>query len=116
MEYVRDDINNKKCFEILINLYSFVFVFVVIIEKLYLSHVTEMFRLCGNGNINLELNCWDYASLQCHSFLEQMSPECVIGTVSHDYAQYLAENQVGLSFDQGWCRNGKSQLEVIAQG
>ena len=57
MEYVRDDINNKKCFEILINLYSFVFVFVVIIEKLYQSHVTEMFRLCGNGNINLELNC-----------------------------------------------------------
>ena len=54
MTYVRHDINNIKCFEILINLYLFVFVFVFIIEKLYLTHVTEMFRLCDNQQSNYD--------------------------------------------------------------
>ena len=111
MTHVRYDINYKKGFQILMNLYLLVFVF--IIEKLYLSHFTEMFRLCDsqqsnfdedeqhtlctaiysffkNCDIDLQLHCWHNASLPWHSFLEQMPPGCVIGAVSHDYAQYLS--------------------------
>lgn len=69
MAYVRHDINNKKCFEILINLYSFVFVFIVIIEKLYLSHVTEMFRLCGNQQSNYDEDYYHKLCNAIYSFL-----------------------------------------------
>lgn len=78
MTHVRYDINDKEGFQILINLYLFVLVF--IIEKLYLFHFTEMFRLCDiqqsnfdedeqhalctaiysffkNGDIDLQLHC-----------------------------------------------------------
>ena len=137
MAFVRHN-NNKKGFKILINLYIFVFVFLFVTEKicpmlqkcssfarvsktiLMKTNTTKLriaiYSFCDNGDINLELHCWDNAFLPCNLFLQQMSSQCVIGAVSHDCAQYLSENQFVLSGNQGWHRNCNTTWKVSQYG